>query len=157
MAVSVTTTINGWFGLGKVAGDTGILMNNEMDDFTAKPGVPNMFRLIQGHANAIAPGKTPLSSMSPTILAKDGHLVMVTGSPGGSRIITIVLETILNVIDHGMTVQEAIDAPRVHQQYLPEAVDLEPEALSARGPSRVGKARLRLQGPAACGATPRRS
>lgn len=130
MAVSVTTTLNGWFGAARVAGKTGILMNNEMDDFTAKPGVPNMFRLIQGHANAIAPGKTPLSSMSPTILAKDGRLVMVTGSPGGSRIITITLQTIVNVVDYGMTIQEAVDAPRVHQQYQPEPVDLEPDALT---------------------------
>lgn len=129
-AVSLTYTINGWFGAARVAGSTGILMNNEMDDFTAKPGVANMFRLIQGKANAVAPGKTPLSSMSPTILAKDGRLVMVTGSPGGSRIITITLETILNVVDHGMTIQEAVDAPRLHQQFLPDTVDLEPGALT---------------------------
>ncbi len=101
-----------------------------MDDFTSKPGVPNMFNLIQGTANAIAPGKTPLSSMAPTILTKDGHLTMVVGSPGGSRIITITLEAIINVIDHGMTIQEAIDAPRIHEQYLPDKVQLERFALS---------------------------
>jgi gamma-glutamyltranspeptidase/glutathione hydrolase len=129
-AVSVTYTLNNWFGAQKVAGDTGIVMNDEMDDFTSKPGVPNMFGLIQGEANAIQPGKTPLSSMSPTIVTKDGKLVMVIGSPGGSRIITITLEAILNVIDHGMTIQEAIDAPRIHQQWMPDVVYLERGALS---------------------------
>src|SRR5437764_1386778 len=101
-----------------------------MDDFTAKPGVPNLYGLVQGTANAIAPRKSPLSSMSPTIVSKDGKVVMVIGSPGGSRIITITLEAILNVIDHGMTIQEAIDAPRVHHQWLPDTVYLEPSALS---------------------------
>jgi gamma-glutamyltranspeptidase/glutathione hydrolase len=129
-AVSVTYTLNNWFGSGHVAAGTGIVMNDEMDDFTSKPGVPNMFHLIQGTANAIAPGKTPLSSMAPTILTKDGHLTMVVGSPGGSRIITITLEAIINVIDHGMTIQEAIDAPRIHEQYLPDKVQLERFALS---------------------------
>ncbi len=112
-AVSVTYTLNNWFGAQRVAGDTGILMNDEMDDFTSKLDVPNMFGLIQGAANSVQPGKTPLSSMSPTIVTKDGKLVMVIGSPGGSRIITITLEAIINVIDHGMTIQEAIDAPRI--------------------------------------------
>ncbi|MDX7952738.1 gamma-glutamyltransferase [Lichenihabitans sp. Uapishka_5] len=130
-AVAVTYTLNGWFGAHRVAGDTGILMNNEMDDFTAKPGVPNMFGLLQGDANAVAPGKTPLSSMSPTIVIEDNHLAMVTGSPGGSRIISIVLQVIVNAVDHGMTVAEAVDAPRLHHQYLPDVVDLEPGALSA--------------------------
>ncbi len=129
-AVSVTYTLNNWFGAQLVAGDTGIVMNDEMDDFTAKPGVPNMFGLIQGEANAIEPGKTPLSSMTPTIVTKDGKLVMVIGSPGGSRIITITLEAILNVIDHGMTIQEAIDAPRIHQQWMPDVVFVERGALS---------------------------
>jgi gamma-glutamyltranspeptidase/glutathione hydrolase len=129
-AVSVTYTLNNWFGAQRVAGDTGILMNDEMDDFTSKVGVPNMFGLIQGAANAVQPGKTPLSSMSPTILTKDGKLVMVIGSPGGSRIITITLEAIINVIDHGMTIQEAIDAPRIHHQWMPDAVFLERQALS---------------------------
>jgi gamma-glutamyltranspeptidase/glutathione hydrolase len=129
-AVSVTYTLNNWFGAQKVAGDTGILMNDEMDDFTSAPGVPNMFGLIQGAPNAIQPGKTPLSSMSPTIITKDGKLVMVIGSPGGSRIITITLEAIINVIDHGMTIQEAIDAPRIHHQWMPDTVFLERQALS---------------------------
>jgi len=129
-AVSVTYTLNNWFGAQHVAGDTGILVNDEMDDFTSKPGVPNMFGLIQGAANAVQPGKTPLSSMSPTIITKDGRLVMVIGSPGGSRIITITLEAIINVIDHGMTIQEAIDAPRIHHQWMPDTVFLERQALS---------------------------
>jgi gamma-glutamyltranspeptidase/glutathione hydrolase len=129
-AVSVTYTLNDWFGAHRVAGATGIVMNNEMDDFTSKPGTPNMFGLVQGKANAIAPGKTPLSSMTPTIVTKDGKLAMVIGSPGGSRIITITLEAILNVIDHGMTIQEAIDAPRIHEQWMPDTVYLERQALS---------------------------
>jgi gamma-glutamyltranspeptidase/glutathione hydrolase len=129
-AVSVTYTLNNWFGAALVAGHTGIVMNDEMDDFTSKIGTPNMFGLVQGAANAIAPGKTPLSSMTPTIVTKDGKLVMVIGSPGGSRIITITLEAILNVIDHGMTIQEAIDAPRLHEQATPDMVFLERGALS---------------------------
>ena len=130
-AVAVTYTLNGSFGAGVVAPGTGILLNNEMDDFTAKPGVPNLYGLVQGEANAIAPKKTPLSSMSPTILSKDGKPFMVIGSPGGARIITITLEAIVNVIDHGMNIQEAIDAPRVHHQWLPDTVYMEPYALSA--------------------------
>jgi gamma-glutamyltranspeptidase/glutathione hydrolase len=129
-AVSVTYTLNGSFGAGVVADGTGILLNNEMDDFTSKPGVANLYGLVQGEANAIAPGKTPLSSMSPTIVTKDGKLFMVIGSPGGARIITITLEAILNVIDHGMTISEAVDAPRIHHQWLPDKVVMEPFALS---------------------------
>jgi gamma-glutamyltranspeptidase/glutathione hydrolase len=129
-AVSVTYTLNGWFGAGRVAGATGVVMNNEMDDFTSKPGVPNMFGLMQGAANAIAPGKTPLSSMTPTIVTQGDHVALIIGSPGGSRIITITLEAILNMVDHGMDVQEAIDAPRLHEQWLPDTVFLEPFALS---------------------------
>ncbi|WP_395682599.1 gamma-glutamyltransferase [Inquilinus sp.] len=129
-AVAVTYTLNGSFGAGVVAPGTGILLNNEMDDFTAKPGVPNLYGLIQGAANAIEPKKAPLSSMSPTIIAKDGKPFMVIGSPGGSRIITITLEVILNVIDHGMDIQEAIDAPRIHHQWLPDTVYVEPHGLS---------------------------
>ena len=106
-------------------------MNNEMDDFTIKPGTPNYFGLVQGQANMIAPGKRPLSSMAPTIVLKDGHVSMVLGSPGGSRIITIVLQTILNVIDYGMQPQEAVDAPRLHHQWLPDTIYAEPYALSA--------------------------
>jgi gamma-glutamyltranspeptidase/glutathione hydrolase len=107
-----------------------VLLNNEMDDFTAKVGVPNLYGLVQGEANSIAPGKRPLSSMSPTIVTKDGKPVLVVGTPGGSRIITAVLHTILNVIDYGMTVQEAVDAPRFHQQWLPAATNVEDFALS---------------------------
>jgi gamma-glutamyltranspeptidase/glutathione hydrolase len=102
-AVSVTTTLNDWFGARLTAPGTGVLLNNEMDDFTAKVGVPNLYGLVQGQANAIAPGKRPLSSMSPTIVTQGGQPVMVVGTPGGSRIITAVLHTILNVVDYGMT------------------------------------------------------
>lgn len=129
-AVAVTYTLNGSFGAGVVADGTGILLNNEMDDFTQKPGVPNLYGLVQGEANAIQPKKTPLSSMSPTVVAKDGKPFMVIGSPGGSRIITITLEAIINVIDHGMNIQEAIDAPRIHHQWLPDTVYVEPFGLS---------------------------
>ncbi|WP_434064178.1 gamma-glutamyltransferase [Pararhizobium gei] len=130
-AVAVTYTLNGSFGAGIVAAGTGILLNNEMDDFTSKPGAPNLYGLVQGEANAIEPKKTPLSSMSPTIISKDGQPFMVIGSPGGARIITITLEAIINVIDHGMTIQEAIDAPRIHHQWLPDKVYMEPFALSS--------------------------
>ncbi|MCF6100270.1 gamma-glutamyltransferase [Mesorhizobium muleiense] len=129
-AVAVTYTLNGSFGAAVVADGTGILLNNEMDDFTQKPGVPNLYGLVQGEANAIAPRKTPLSSMSPTIVAKDGKPFMVIGSPGGSRIITITLAAIVNVVDHGMNIQEAIDAPRIHHQWLPDTVYVEPFGLS---------------------------
>jgi gamma-glutamyltranspeptidase / glutathione hydrolase len=130
-AVAVTYTLNGSFGAGVVAAGTGILLNNEMDDFTSKPGAPNLYGLVQGEANAIEPKKTPLSSMSPTIISKDGKPFMVIGSPGGARIITITLEAIINVIDHGMNIQEAIDAPRIHHQWLPDQVYMEPYALSS--------------------------
>ncbi|MGE0006398.1 MAG: gamma-glutamyltransferase [Parvibaculaceae bacterium] len=129
-AVAVTYTLNGSFGAGVVADGTGILLNNEMDDFTQKPGVPNLYGLVQGEANAIAPLKTPLSSMSPTIVSRDGKPFMVIGSPGGSRIITITLEAIVNVIDHGMDIREAIDAPRIHHQWLPDTIYVEHHGLS---------------------------
>jgi gamma-glutamyltranspeptidase/glutathione hydrolase len=129
-AVAVTYTINGLFGAGMMADGTGFLLNNEMDDFTVKPGTANSFGLVQGEANMIAPGKRPLSSMAPTIVLQDGHVSMILGSPGGARIITIVLETILNMIDHGMTPQEAVDAPRVHHQWLPDTIYAEHYALS---------------------------
>jgi gamma-glutamyltranspeptidase/glutathione hydrolase len=129
-AVSVTYTLNDWFGAGVMASKTGVILNDEMDDFTSKVGVPNMYGLVQGEANAIAPGKTPLSSMSPTIVTKDGKTVMVVGTPGGSRIITATLLTMLNVIDYGMNIQEAVDAPRFHQQWLPEETNLEAFAVS---------------------------
>jgi gamma-glutamyltranspeptidase/glutathione hydrolase len=128
--VSVTYTINDDFGAKVIAGDTGFLLNDEMDDFAAKPGASNLFGLVQGNANAIAPGKRPLSSMTPTIMLKDGKPVLVVGSPGGSRIITTVLEIIVNVIDHGMTLQDAVDAPRIHHQWLPDTLAAEPQALS---------------------------
>jgi len=129
-AVSVTYTLNDWFGAKVTADKTGVLLNNEMDDFTSKIGVPNMYGLVQGEANAIAPGKRPLSSMSPTIVSKDGKPVFVVGTPGGSRIITAVLHTILNVVDYGMNVQEAVDAPRFHQQWLPDVTNVETFAIS---------------------------
>lgn len=129
-AVSVTYTLNDWFGAGVMASKTGVILNDEMDDFTAKVGVPNMYGLVQGEANAIAPGKTPLSSMSPTIVTRDGKVVMVAGTPGGSRIITATLLTLLNVIDYKMNIQEAVDAPRFHQQWMPQATNLETFAVS---------------------------
>lgn len=129
-AVSVTYTLNDWFGARVTAAKTGVLLNDEMDDFTVKVGVPNMYGLVQGEANSIVPGKRPLSSMSPTIVARDGKPVMVVGTPGGSRIITAVLLTILNVIDYGMNIQEAVDAPRFHQQWLPDVTHVEARALS---------------------------
>ena len=127
-AVSLTQTINGRFGCGVVVPGTGILLNNEMDDFSAKPGVPNLFGLVGNEANAIVPGKIPLSSMSPTLVFNNDRLVMVLGSPGGGRIITTVLQVIINVIDHGMDVREAIEVPRFHHQWLPNEIWLEPFA-----------------------------
>ncbi|MFT4103659.1 MAG: gamma-glutamyltransferase [Burkholderiaceae bacterium] len=129
-AVSVTYTLNDWFGARVTAAGTGVLLNDEMDDFTAKVGVPNLYGLVQGEANRIEPGKRPLSSMSPTIVTKDGAPVMVVGTPGGSRIITAVALTIINLIDYRMNVQEAVDAPRFHQQWLPDVTNVEPYALS---------------------------
>jgi gamma-glutamyltranspeptidase/glutathione hydrolase len=130
-AVSVTYTINDDFGAKVIAGDTGFFLNDEMDDFAAKPGTANLFGLVQGQANAIAPGKRPLSSMTPTIVLKDGKPLLIVGAPGGSRITTTVLEIIVNVIDHGMTLQEAVDAPRMHHQWLPDTLAGEPFAFSA--------------------------
>ncbi|HEX4310575.1 MAG TPA: gamma-glutamyltransferase [Acidobacteriaceae bacterium] len=125
-AVSVTTTLNGAYGSGVTVPGLGFLLNDEMDDFASKQGVPNMFGLIQGPANAIAPGKRPLSSMTPTIVLKDGKVAMVLGSPGGATIITTVANVFLSVVDEGLNIQQAVDAPRFHQQYLPDAVMLEP-------------------------------
>ncbi|MCK1361391.1 gamma-glutamyltransferase [Bradyrhizobium sp. 199] len=129
-AVSVTYTLNDWFGAKVTAAKTGVLLNDEMDDFTAKIGVPNLYGLVQGEANAIAPGKRPLSSMSPTIVTRDGKTVMVVGTPGGSRIITAVLQTMINAIDYDMNAQEAVDMPRIHQQWLPDLTNVETYALS---------------------------
>ncbi|WP_428944817.1 gamma-glutamyltransferase [Pantoea sp. FN060301] len=124
-AVAVTYTLNTNFGSGIVAGNSGILMNNEMDDFSAKPGTPNVYGLIGGEANAVAPYKRPLSSMSPTIVAKEGKTWLVTGSPGGSRIITTVLQMVVNSVDFGMNVAEATNAPRFHHQWLPDELRVE--------------------------------
>ena len=129
-AVAVTYTLNDWFGAKVTVPGTGVLLNNEMDDFTVKIGVPNMYGLVQGEANAIAPGKRPLSSMSPTIVTRDGKPVIVVGTPGGSRIITAVTHTLLNLIDYGMTVQEAVDAPRFHQQWLPDLTQVDTFGIS---------------------------
>ena len=124
-AVAVTYTLNTTFGTGIVAGNTGILMNNEMDDFSAKPGGPNVYGLVGGDANAVGPKKRPLSSMSPTIVVKDGKTWLVTGSPGGSRIITTVLQMVVNTVDFGMNVAEATNAPRFHHQWLPDELRVE--------------------------------
>lgn len=129
-AVSNTYTLNFSYGVGLMAKGTGVLLNNELDDFSAKPGVPNAYGLIGGEANAVAPRKRPLSSMSPTIVFKDGKVFLVTGSPGGSRIITTVLQVVSNVIDHGMNIAEATHAPRVHHQWWPDELRVE-EGLSA--------------------------
>ena len=104
---------------------TGVLLNNEMDDFSAKPGVPNAYGLVGGEANAVAPGKRMLSSMSPTIVLKDGKVFLVTGTPGGARIITTNVQIILNLIDHQMNIQEAVNAPRMHHQWLPDELRIE--------------------------------
>ncbi|MGA9004956.1 MAG: gamma-glutamyltransferase, partial [Pseudolabrys sp.] len=139
-AVSNTYTLNFSYGLGLVAEGTGVLLNNELDDFTAKPGTANAFGLVGYNANLPGPGKRPLSSMTPTIVMKDGKPFLVTGSPGGSRIITTVLQVIVNAIDFNMPIGKAVSAPRVHQQWQPAQVYVEPgfapevlEALANRG------------------------
>ena len=124
-AVAVTYTLNGGFGNGITVPGLGFLLNNEMDDFSVKPGVRNLFGLVQGEANAIQPAKRPVSSMVPTIILKDGKLFMTAGAPGGSRIPTTVMQVILNVLDFGMNVQDAVDAPRIHHQWLPDKLSLE--------------------------------
>ncbi|HZR55736.1 MAG TPA: gamma-glutamyltransferase [Terriglobales bacterium] len=125
-AVAVTTTLNDSFGSHVIAEGLGFLLNDEMDDFSAKPGVPNMFGLIQGPANAIGPGKRPLSSMVPTIVLKDGKLFLVLGSPGGARIITTVANILMGVVDYGLDIQQAANAPRFHNQWLPDESYIEP-------------------------------
>jgi gamma-glutamyltranspeptidase/glutathione hydrolase len=125
-AVSVTTTLNDSFGSHVTAGSLGFLLNDEMDDFASKMGVPNMFGLIQGPANAIAPGKRPLSSMTPTIVLEDGKLRYVLGSPGGARIITTVANILLSAAEGGLNIQQAVDAPRFHNQYQPDKLFMEP-------------------------------
>jgi len=146
-AVANTYTLNFSYGLGLVADGTGILLNNELDDFAAKAGAPNAYGLVGGDANAPGPGKRPLSSMSPTIVMRDGRVAFVTGTPGGSRIITTVLQVLLNVIDHGMNIAEAVAAPRIHHQWLPDQVfaerGLSPDTLrllEAKGHKVVGTA-----------------
>jgi len=129
-AVSTTYTVNGRFGAVVIAPGTGFFLNDEMDDFTVKVGEKNLYGLVQGSANSIAPGKRPLSSMSPTLVTKDDKIYMVLGSPGGSRIISITLQSALNVIDHGMPPQEAVDAPRIHHQWLPDEVYYEQRGVS---------------------------
>ncbi|WP_042846955.1 gamma-glutamyltransferase [Providencia rettgeri] len=129
-AVSTTYTINGRFGSVVIPPGTGFFLNDEMDDFTIKVGEKNLYGLVQGERNSIAPGKRPLSSMSPTIVTKDGKVFLVLGSPGGSRIISITLQTALNIIDHGMPPQEAVNAPRVHHQWLPDEVYYEQRGVS---------------------------
>jgi gamma-glutamyltranspeptidase/glutathione hydrolase len=130
-AVAVTTTLNGAYGAKVVVGGAGFLLNNQMDDFSAKPGVPNLYGLVGNEANAIAPNKRMLSSMTPTIVEQNGKLRMVLGTPGGSTIITSVLQVLLNVEEFGMTMQEAVDAPRFHNQWLPDLVFIEKDALDA--------------------------
>ena len=137
-AVSTTTTLNGGFGNAEVVAGAGFLLNNEMDDFSARPNSPNMFGLLGGEANAVAPGKRMLSSMTPTIVTRDGRTVLVLGSPGGSQIITTVLQVLLDVVDFKMNVQEAVDAPRFHHQWTPDVVEIEkdrfaPDVLNALG------------------------
>lgn len=130
-AVAATTTINDGFGSKYYCDELGFFLNNEMDDFSAKPGEPNMFGLIGNEANSIAPQKRMLSSMTPTIVEKNGKLFMVVGSPGGSTIITSVLQTILNVYEYNLSMQEAVNAPRFHHQWLPDIITFEPNAFDA--------------------------
>jgi gamma-glutamyltranspeptidase/glutathione hydrolase len=124
-AVSNTYTLNFSYGVGLVAEGTGVLLNNELDDFTAAPGASNAYGLVGFEANLPGPGKRPLSSMTPTIVLKDGKVVLVAGSPGGSRIISTVLQVVVNVLDYGMNVAAAVDAPRLHHQWLPDEVRVE--------------------------------
>jgi gamma-glutamyltranspeptidase/glutathione hydrolase len=129
-AVSVTTTLNGAYGSKLYSDELGFFLNNEMDDFSAKPGVPNMFGLIGAEANSIAPEKRMLSSMTPTIVEKDGKLWMVVGTPGGSTIITAVAQTILNAYEFDMSMQDAVNTPRFHHQWMPDLLFFEPNSFS---------------------------
>ena len=131
-AVSVTTTINSGYGNGITITGAGFLMNNEMDDFSSKPGEPNMFGLLGNEANAIEPKKRPLSSMTPTIVLKDGQPLLILGTPGGSTIITTVLQNLLNIVIHGMDIREAVSSPRVHSQWMPDMFFHEQRGLSKR-------------------------
>ncbi len=129
-AVSVTTTLNDSFGSKVTAEGLGFLMNNEMDDFASKQGEPNMYGLIQGPANAVGPGKRPLSAMTPTIVLKDGKLFLVLGSPGGPTITTTVANILMGVVDYGLNIQEAVNAPRFHHQWLPDEIAIEHRGFS---------------------------
>jgi gamma-glutamyltranspeptidase/glutathione hydrolase len=140
-SVAITTTLNGSFGSKIFVKGAGFLLNNEMDDFSAKPGVPNMFGLIGGKANSIQPGKRMLSAMTPTIIEKDGKLFMVVGTPGGSTIITSVFQTILNVIEFDQDIQQAVTSKRFHHQWLPDQVDVEKDALDV-----AARAKLQQKG-----------
>jgi gamma-glutamyltranspeptidase/glutathione hydrolase len=124
-AVAVTTTLNDWFGSRVTADGLGFLLNDEMDDFSSKPGVPNGDGLLQSDVNAIGPGKRPLSSMTPTIVVHDGKTVLVLGSPGSSKIITTVANVLMGVVDYGMNIQEAVNAPRFHNQWMPDVLNVE--------------------------------
>lgn len=125
-AVSNTYTLNGGYGSGVVVKGAGFFLNNEMDDFSSRPGSPNMYGLLQGEANSVAPRKRPLSAMTPTFLVKEGKLIAAFGSPGGPTIINTVLQLILNIVDHRMNVQQAVNAPRIHHQWMPDAIRTEP-------------------------------
>jgi len=129
-AVSITTTLNGGYGAKVVVREAGFLLNNEMDDFSVKPGAPNMYGLVGGQANAIAPGKRMLSSMTPSIVEKNGKLYLVVGTPGGSTIITSVFQTVLNVLEHGLGMQQAVSAKRFHHQWLPDQITAEEGAFT---------------------------
>jgi gamma-glutamyltranspeptidase/glutathione hydrolase len=138
--VAVTYTLNGGFGSGVTAKGLGFLLNNEMDDFSAKPGEPNAYGLVQGEGNAIQPRKRPLSSMTPAIVLREGKFYMAAGSPGGPTIINTVLQVLVNVLDFGMSIQDAVDWPRIHHQWLPDELRMETgfspdtiELLKARG------------------------
>jgi gamma-glutamyltranspeptidase/glutathione hydrolase len=144
-AVAVTTTLNDLFGSRVTAEGLGFLLNDEMDDFTSKPGVPNMFGLLQSEANAIAPGKRPLSAMSPTIVLKDGRLFLVLGSRGGPRIITTVAEVLVNVIDYGMNIQQAVEAPRFHHQWMPDVLRVEKDGFSPATGNRLAAMGHKIQ------------
>ena len=137
-AVAVTTTLNDLFGSRVTAAGLGFLLNDEMDDFTSKPGTPNMFGLLQGEANAIAPGKRPLSAMAPTIVLQDGHLFLVLGSRGGPRIISAVAQVLANVIDYKRNIQQAVDAPRFHHQWMPDVLRVEKNGFSPEAGNRLG-------------------
>ena len=130
-AVSATTTLNGTFGNSIVVDSAGFLLNNQMDDFSVKPGFPNMYGLVGGEANSVQPGKRMLSSMTPVIVEKDGKLFLVAGSPGGSTIPTSVFQVIINVIDFGMNIQDAVDAGRFHHQWLPDWISMKKNAIDS--------------------------